>query len=733
MGATSGIRVLHVDDEPDFADLTAVFLERGDARFTVETATSADAGLERIDSAEFDCIVSDYEMPGPNGIEFLRAVREDYPDLPFILFTGKGSETVASDAISAGVTDYLQKESGTEQYEILANRIRNAVERTRAQRGRQRHLNAIETAQEGISILDKDAEFVYANEAYADLYGYRPEDMIGEKWDLTYRDEDISRVREQILPVVESDGYWHGEMTGLRADGSTFVGDHTLSRTDEGEFVCTVRDISEHKEREQELREEREFIDQALNALEDVFYVVRSDGKLRRWNERLSEITGYTDDEIGDIDVIDFFPEDHHQLISEAHEEVLTTGYTVVEADLLTKSGERIPFEFAGSLLTDLEDDPIGLLGIGRDIRDRRAYEQKLTALHDVTDSLTTCESVEQVCERTIDASKDVLAFDLSVIDIEDAGLLKPIAVSEDLPSEDLTSMAVDEGIAGKTYQTGESFVIDDIEAYDDANSQGQYRSGISVPIDDHGVFQAVAEAPGAFGESDLELAELLLSHTASALDRLAHEEQLHRQNERLEQFVNVVSHDLRNPLNIAQARLTLAREECVSAHLDEISRAHERMETLIQDLLTLALDGEHVDETEPIIIGELISGCWRNVETTDATLVTEAEQTIHAGPSRLKQLLENLFRNAVEHGDQNVTVRVGDLEDGFYVADDGPGIPEDDREEVFEPGYSTETEGIGFGLHIVREIVEAHDWDIRVTDSESGGARFEITGVENE
>ncbi|SNR61559.1 response regulator, partial [Halorubrum vacuolatum] len=124
---TQSIRVLHVDDDSSIADLTAAFLQREDDRFTVETATNADKGLGIIRNHPPDCVVSDYEMPGLNGIEFLQAVREQYPDLPFILYTGKGSETVASDAIAADVTDYLQKSSGSEQYELLANRIRNAV------------------------------------------------------------------------------------------------------------------------------------------------------------------------------------------------------------------------------------------------------------------------------------------------------------------------------------------------------------------------------------------------------------------------------------------------------------------------------------------------------------------------------------------------------------------------------------------------------------------------------
>lgn len=127
------IRVLHVDDDPDFAELAATFLERTGEHFDVTTAHRASEGLSLLASEAFDCVVSDYDMPRRNGIEFLERVREEYPDLPFVLFTGKGSEAVASEAISAGVTDYLQKERGTKQYELLANRLANAVAQRRAE------------------------------------------------------------------------------------------------------------------------------------------------------------------------------------------------------------------------------------------------------------------------------------------------------------------------------------------------------------------------------------------------------------------------------------------------------------------------------------------------------------------------------------------------------------------------------------------------------------------------
>jgi signal transduction histidine kinase len=220
-------------------------------------------------------------------------------------------------------------------------------------------------------------------------------------------------------------------------------------------------------------------------------------------------------------------------------------------------------------------------------------------------------------------------------------------------------------------------------------------------------------------------------------------ERELERQNERLDAFASVVSHDLRSPLSVAAGRLELARGECDSDHLDAVANAHDRMEALVDDLLELARQGEPVGETEPVALGETLGACWDGVATADATLQVETDGRIRADPGRFRQLMENLYRNSVEHGStgsrtgsdnaRDVTVTVGELDDGsgLYVEDDGPGIDPDDRETVFEAGYTTDSEGTGFGLSIVAEVAEAHGWAVAVTDGTDGGARFEITGVE--
>jgi signal transduction histidine kinase len=153
-------------------------------------------------------------------------------------------------------------------------------------------------------------------------------------------------------------------------------------------------------------------------------------------------------------------------------------------------------------------------------------------------------------------------------------------------------------------------------------------------------------------------------------------------------------------------------------------------MATLVDDLLALARRDEVVTDPQPASLRALAEESWANVETGEARLVVETDRTVAVDRGRAKQLLENLFRNSVEHASPAPTVRVGATSGGFYVADAGPGIPEGDRDSVFEAGHSTGG-GTGFGLAIVERIAEAHGWRVSVGESEAGGARFEFTGVE--
>jgi PAS domain S-box-containing protein len=210
------------------------------------------------------------------------------------------------------------------------------------------------------------------------------------------------------------------------------------------------------------------------------------------------------------------------------------------------------------------------------------------------------------------------------------------------------------------------------------------------------------------------------------------HQRELERQNERLERFASIVSHDLRSPMSVAGGRIELANEDG-DEDLEAAREALDRMETIVEDTLTLARQGDTVGELGAVDLSELVPECWRTADTAEATFEIRGDVTIHADEDRLRNLLENLFVNAVDHGGSDVTVRIGTLEDGdgFYVDDDGSGIPGSEREQVFDPGHTTAADGTGFGLAIVNEIAAAHGWTATVAESERGGARFEFRGVE--
>lgn len=216
--------------------------------------------------------------------------------------------------------------------------------------------------------------------------------------------------------------------------------------------------------------------------------------------------------------------------------------------------------------------------------------------------------------------------------------------------------------------------------------------------------------------------------------DRVAYRRELERKVERLDRFADIVSHDLRTPLSVIKGHVRLARETGDPEHFDAIADAAERMDGLLSSFLTAARGGDVVGERTAVDLANVAREVWEDCDLDPATLEVESSMTVRADRSRMRQLFANLFENAFAHAAPPVIVRVGTLDPadgtGFYVEDNGDGIPADEREAVFEWGYTTETEGTGVGLAVVADIVEAHGWEIDVTDSDAGGVRFEITGV---
>jgi len=518
-------RVLHIDDDEAIGALLEAYLEESVDReaFSITQARSVCEARTILEQQEIDCIVCDYQMPGTTGLAFLREIREQNPHKPFILFTNKGSADVASEAIDAGVTDYLRKGGGPEQYEVLANRITNAVKQ---ERGRLARTQLMESA----AII-------------SGLY-----EMMNEA-NLSFK-EKLHRVLELGTDEL---GYPLGYIT--HREGSS-------------------------------------------------------------------------------INVIS---------VSGDHEKI--------------KEDETVPLK-------------------------------------------------STYCQETLDNEE-------------------PMSV---------TNAATDE-------QWAES------EAFSETGIQCYVGAPIIVDGEVYGTLCFGSDQPRSSTtvRDDEVIVKTLAQWVGYEIDRHQHERELKRQIDRLEEFTGVVSHDLRNPLNIAQGRINIVKNECESDSIGAIDRALDRMEAIIEDTLMLARQGQSVDESEiePVKIESVLDHCREIVETGDSEIRLIDSFTAHSDRNRFYQLFENLIRNAVEHSDDPVTIRVGLLDVmftstrvesdgtfGFYVEDDGPGVPPEKRQQVFEPGESTNPQGTGFGLSIVKRIAEAHGWEVELTDSFDGGARFEFDNV---
>jgi PAS domain S-box-containing protein len=696
------IRVLYVDTRANLAADTP--LERDSDGMRIETATSASEGLDYLAEHDIDCVVSGYDLPDRTGVEFLEAVRGEYPELPVLLYTATGSEAIASDAISAGVTDYVRKGRDANGTASVTDRIRAAVDRSRARSRSNSWADAIETASDGVAIIDEDGRYAAVNEAYAAAYGTEPVALIGEPWTDTVPAEDVAQLRAEGLPAVggsDSDGE---SAAGQPIDGGSTPNLHPVASLRNGGVVCVVRDDTDRNEREAHTRRTASRLHALFKHSPDMIDVHDADGRILDVNERFCEVLGHSEDALVGTHVWDI---DQHLEPAELRDiwDRTAVGERLrFETEYRRADGSTFPVEVhVVRLDIDREDR---FVAISRDISDRKEREaefrRKTRAMDEAPVGITISESAQKDNEMTYINEK----FE------EMTGYTKAEAVGENCRFLQGAETREEPVAEMRSAIDNEEPVSVELRNYRKDGTMFWNRVTIA-PVEDE-----TGEITNWVGFQE------------DITDRKEGEQKLRRQNDQLEEFASVVSHDLRNPLNVAEGRLELLREECESDYIEDIAWAHQRMNDLIDDLLTLAREGDRIRHLERVDLAAVIRDCWRNVETTRATISSDITRPIRADRRRLQQLLENLMRNAIEHAGEDVAVTIGELDDGFYVADDGPGIPESERDRVFDAGYSTSTDGTGFGLSIVEQIVDAHDWEIEVTENATGGTRFEIRNV---
>lgn len=408
------IDILLLNDDMSTAELTATSLREELNQVSLEIVPRAEQALDWLEESNFDCIVSEAYLPEMDVVEFLETVREKYPHLPVLLFTDNGDEDLAAQAISAGLTDYVQK--GDRRYTQLADSVTDAVEQFLTEQVHQHHFSAIETATEGISILDEDGEFVFVNEAYASVYGYEPAEMIGRHWKIIYPDEDVAFARDELLPTVREEGYWHGETTGLRADGTTFVEDHTLATTSNGALICTVRDISDQKEQQREIQKFQQRFERFSDAVSTGFFLISQDySKTFFVNDAVVKLYGIDPERVR-ADPSAWLEHVHPEDRDSLQESVERQQKGAVEWPVTQEYRIQHPADGMKWIATtiqpirDQQGDVIELAGVARDITEKRrrqtAQQEQYETLIELMNADAVGEgdiqnAVEQITEAT--------------------------------------------------------------------------------------------------------------------------------------------------------------------------------------------------------------------------------------------------------------------------------------------------------------------------------------------
>lgn len=358
-------------------------------------------------------------------------------------------------------------------------------------------------------------------------------------------------------------------------------------------------------------------------------------------------------------------------------------------------------FDISRTTLTDRTGTEIGSLFIYRDVTESHIVKERFKRLIERSSDMVAVLDEERTITHVSQSVEEILGYE---------------------PAE-----LVGENIAGRIHPDDRAEILEGLaENVDEPGYISTYRVRFRNSDDEWRVIEVRAR-----NLLDDPFVEGIVLNSRDVTEKQRQKRKLMRQNERLDQFAGIVSHDLRNPLNVAVGHLDILDANVEDDDsIETIHRQLDRMEDIIDDSLTLARSGETVTETESIDLETIARNAWENVDTGETTLdVTETRQ-LECDRNRLLNVFENLFRNSVEHNDSaGLVVRIGPLDEGrgFYVEDTGAGIPEERSEGVFEQGYTTSRDGTGFGLAIVKDIVQAHGWRISLTESDDGGARFEI------
>ena len=444
---------------------------------------------------------------------------------------------------------------------------------------------------------------------------------------------------------------------------------------------------------------------------------------------------------ISNLTEFELFPEEFAEFLFEEEQQMLDGEDEIVDKveHYLSPAGEDRWVSTTKVPRYDAEGNVIGIVGSSLDVTDVKRQERLMAALHDASRDLTRAETPAEIASVAVDIASTIRPLPRVQVAFFDDGNLQP-APTDPTQGRDAPARGPFESHEQWYRQAAEGspvYVASETAPEPAVNLDltvervtGTQDTGLFVPLGDHGVVGFVTDGEGLDGFT-IELADVLAANVEAALDRAERKRRIEETNLQLREFALLGSHELRNRLQRAFGDISRLRAERDSEHLDSLEGTIEGVDRMVSQLVTLARTGTVARATQSVSVATTATAIWADIETPQSRLVVEDSLTILADPDSFTELLSHLLRNAVEHAGPEVTVTIGTLSDGsgFYVEDDGAGIPSDQHDSVLAFDYDEAAKRSGYGLYIVSTIAESHDWTVDISGDD--GTRVEISGVE--
>lgn len=710
----SSIHILHIDDDPSIREISKQILLDMDSSFVIDAASCVAEAFKKLENGQYDVVISDYDMPQKDGLQFLKELREQGNEIPFILFTGKGREEVAVKALNLGSDAYINKQGNLETvYGELSHSIVKIIERKNSKKllveSESKYLRLFNSSEVGMFRTKKRSfEIVDSNEKLLQILGYSREEIQGTSSTIYFGD---AAQQQEWVKIFQAKGQvvdFEIKLVSKKGEIKTCLLSAKLSpeqETVEGSIV----DVTERKKAEQALIQSEANYRNLINGMDESVWVIDFDGNFIDFNNAAIEMLGYSKEELRSLGIRGIDNYLNQEQVKNLIRRVALGQTQIFETMHTTKDGFRIPVEISSSLV--VYQGKQAILAIARNITERKKVEEKLILnerkYRDFADSLPEIifETDEKGTVTFLNKrGSEILGFTLD--EIRQRKTVE-ILVPEDQQRavQNVRRRMRDESPKGNEYRL-------------------RKKDGSTFPVM---IFsEKIINNDGKIG-----LRGVIVNISESRQKA----EELKRLSEKLSVLGSLTRHDVRNKLSCIRGCTYLMKKRF--SDNDELRKLIDQIDSAVDStahLLDFAAVYEKVGAEPSAIMN--IGKCFTEASNAFPDLrkieiKNECDSLELTADSLLKQLFYNFIDNSLNHGEKVTQIKLHykreDDRMRLFYEDNGVGILDSNKPKLFREGFST-GKSTGLGLFLIKKMVETYGWTISEEGEPSKGAKFVIT-----